>query len=388
MNNSSKGVIMKILHTSDWHLGMSDGKFSLYDDQKAFIDEICETVRKCSIDAVLLAGDIYDHSVASADAVKLYDYAMTRLCSEIGTKVLVIAGNHDNAERLAACNTLLEKSGLIVLGQAERTPKIVHFEDTDIALLPWVTEEKVKSLYPEVKDEIKSTEDAYRVIVSDIKSHMSKGKKHIIMSHAYITDAELSDSDRAARIGTATAVSSSVFEGFDYVALGHIHKPQDVTGSIRYSGTPMAYSFGNEERQQKSVTVIDTSAMEKEIIPLHPLRCRTTIEGTREEIFSVVQPENIRNGYVKVQITDDYIGLSDISALREIYQLLVEVSGKQYGTEDASITLTMDEFEKIEKTPEDVFDYYCREEAGEEPSGHLKQLFKDAVNKCMGGSEK
>ena len=173
---------MKILHTSDWHLGAMDGERSLLGDQKFFIDEICGIIVEYSVDAVIIAGDVYDRSVASSEAIKLYDYAMTRICNDLKTPVILIAGNHDSAERLSSCKELLSSAGLHVLGSLEKNISKISFDDTEIYLLPWITAEKVKSIYPDKKDEIQSLEDAYRVVTGDMCKHFDNSKKHIIVS--------------------------------------------------------------------------------------------------------------------------------------------------------------------------------------------------------------
>lgn len=201
---------MLFLHTSDWHLGATGGERELLEDQRFFIDEICRVVRERRVDAVLLAGDVYDRAVASASAIGLYDDAMDRLCRELGVPVLVIAGNHDGPERLASCGSLLDRAGLHVLGAAQREPKVVSFPEAEVFLLPWITEEKVKSLYPEEREKIQSLPDAYRVALDRMRERFTPGKKHIVLAHAFITDAETSTSDRAAVIGTAAQVPASV----------------------------------------------------------------------------------------------------------------------------------------------------------------------------------
>lgn len=230
---------MKLLHTSDWHIGAMDSERSLVEDQKFFIDRICDIINEQNIDAVLIAGDIYDRSNPSAEAIKLYDYAMTRMCKELNVQVLCIAGNHDGADRLSSCSELLSESGLHILGSLKAEPKIVSFEDTDIYFLPWITEEKVKSLYPEEKENISSLDDAYRTAVSHMEKTFLKNKRHILIAHAFITNSETSTSDRAAEIGFAAQLPANIFEAFDYTALGHLHKPQNVNDKIRYSGTPI-----------------------------------------------------------------------------------------------------------------------------------------------------
>lgn len=373
---------MIFLHTSDWHLGATGGERDLWDDQKYFIDAICSIVREKNVDAVLLAGDVYDRSVPAASAIGLYDYAMNRLCGELGVKVLTIAGNHDSAERLASCAGLLDKAGLYLQGAAQREPRVVEFADSQVFFLPWMTEEKIKSLYPEERDGITDLTEAYRVAVNHMREKFIPGKHHLLLSHAFITNAETSTSDRAAEIGFATQVPASVFEGFDYVALGHIHKPQQVNPFIRYSGSPMAYSFGKEEHQEKSVTLIDTAAMTQQVVPLPLLHRWTTLTDSYEALLAGEYPEEIREGYVRLNVTDTAVGLDMLSRLRQVYPNALVVAGKTYDGEDTTITLTMEQLEQMESDPAEVFKSFCREEMGQEATDHFLQLFAQAVEEA------
>ena len=373
---------MIFLHTSDWHLGATGGERDLWDDQKYFIDAICGIVREKRVDAVLLAGDVYDRSVPAASAIGLYDYAMNRLCGELGVKVLAIAGNHDSAERLASCAGLLDKAGLYLQGAAQREPRVVEFADSQVFFLPWMTEEKIKSLYPEERDGITDLTEAYRVAVNHMREKFIPGKHHLLLSHAFITNAETSTSDRAAEIGFATQVPASVFEGFDYVALGHIHKPQQVNPFIRYSGSPMAYSFGKEERQEKSVTLIDTASMTQQVVPLPLLHRWTTLTDCYETLLAGEYPEEIREGYVRLNVTDTAVGLDMLSRLRQVYPNALVVAGKTYDGEDTTITLTMEQLEQMESDPAEVFKSFCREEMGQEATDHFLRLFARAVEEA------
>ena len=375
---------MIFLHTSDWHLGATEGERELREDQYFFIDEICRIIEERQVDAVLLAGDVYDRSVGSASAIRLYNYAMERICRDLKKTVLTIAGNHDSADRLSSCGSLLEKAGLYISGAAEREARVVAFDDAEVFLLPWVTEEKVRSLYPE--ERISDLTGAYQVLTDHMRERFSPDKKHIVVSHAFITNAETSTSDRAAEIGFATQVSASVFDGFDYVALGHIHKPQNVNGHIRYSGTPMPYSFGKEESQEKSVTLLDTKTMTQEIVPLPLLHQRRTLTGTYEELLNPDCPEEVRTGYVRLNVTDTALGLELLSNLRQVYPHPLVVSGKAYEGDGTSISLTMEEFEQMENDPSQVFRSFCREEMGQEATPHFVELFEKAVSRYEEGT--
>ena len=373
---------MKLLHTSDWHLGASDSGRYLLDDQEHFIDEICGIIKEENVDALLIAGDVYDRSVPPAEAIKLYDKAMTDICLGLGVPVIVIAGNHDGAERLESCSALLASSNLYIAGSLHKEISKVSMDDADIYLLPWITEAKVKSIFPDNKEEINSIEDAYAAVVDKMAEDFDPAKKHILVAHAFITDSETSTSDRAAVIGTATQIPAKVFDAFDYTALGHIHKPQNVNKKIRYSGTPMAYSFGKEESQEKSVTLIDTGDMSISIIPLHPLHRRSTLEGSFDELLEADYSDDVINGFVKLKVTDRPVGMEGLSQLRAVYPNLFECESQSFDKQGSTITLTVEEYEEMKTDPVKVFESFCAEICGEEPGEHLKGLFEAAVSEA------
>jgi exonuclease SbcD len=309
---------------------------------------------------------------------------MTYICTALHLPVYMIAGNHDGAERISQCSELLEKSGLYIAGALQASPRRITAGDADIYLLPWISTDKVRSVYPEEAEKISTMEDAYKVVLDRYRASFREGYKHILIAHAFIVDAETSVSDRAAEIGRAAAVGSYVFAGFDYVALGHLHGPQQINDHIRYSGTPMAYSFGKEEKQEKSVTIYDTGTGEQKIIPLPQLHLRKTLTGTFDELMKADLDEQILKGYVRLEVTDSYVGMDSIAAFREKYSNLLEISGKDLEQEDARITMTMEEFEQADQDPQSVFKRYCEDILEEAPGEHLMRLF----NKAMENYEK
>ncbi|MCR5590527.1 MAG: exonuclease SbcCD subunit D [Lachnospiraceae bacterium] len=372
---------MKFLHTSDWHLGMAfRGGVSYADDQKHVIKKICEIATDEKVDGILLAGDVFDKSIASPEGLRIYDESMTHICADLGIPVYLIAGNHDGAERISQCNELLKKSGLFIAGALSSEPQKISADSVDIWLLPWISTDRVKAAYPDKADEISSMEDAYKVVLDKYREAFTENHKNILVAHAYIVDAETSVSDRAAEVGRATMVSASVFEGFDYVALGHLHGPQQVNEKIRYSGSPMAYSFGKEEKQEKSVTIIDTDTWEQKIVPIPQLHKRTTITGTYEEIMKADYDDDIKDGYVRLEVTDSYVGMDTVAAFRERYKRILEVSGKDFEREDAKITMTIEDYENAGSDPETVFAQYCKDILEMAPSGHLLGLFKETLD--------
>ena len=352
---------MKLLHTSDWHLGMSFRGRSSAEDQEYFTEQICSIIKERKIDAVIISGDVFDRNLASGEAVALYDRIMTRIVGEMNTPVLSVAGNHDSAERLSQCHELLKKSGLYVAGSLSEDFMTFESDDAQIFLIPWFTTEKARSVFHERTSEINSLEDAWIVVASKIKAKFKCDKKHILVTHAFIVNAETSVSDRAAEVGFATAVGKAVFDGFDYVALGHIHKHQDIGENIAYCGTPMPYSFGKEEKQEKGIIVIDTDDMTKEFVTLKPLHRRTTLAGTYDEILKADYPEDVKNGYVRLEVNDSYVGADAMAQFSEKYPLLIEVKGKDYDSDEADITMSMEDFEKMADNPVDIFREFCRE---------------------------
>ncbi|MCR4648076.1 MAG: exonuclease SbcCD subunit D [Lachnospiraceae bacterium] len=374
---------MKLLHTSDWHLGMFfRGGISYKEDQEYAIQKICEIAVNEKVDGILLAGDVFDKSIASHDALDTYNDVITYICAELNIPVYMIAGNHDGADRISQCSELLKKSGLFICGALEEKPYIVSLNDTDIFLLPWISTDRVKSVYPDEADSVKSMEDAYRVVLDHYRNEFKLGKKNILVAHAYIINGETSTSDKAAEVGTATMVSASVFDGFDYVALGHLHGPQKINDHIRYSGTPMAYSFGKEEKQEKSVVIIDTDTMEQKTVPIPQFRKRLTLKGKYDEIYDKDYSRDILDAYIKLELTDTFVTLETIASFREKFINLLEVSGKSLEREDSKITMTIEDLERVVTNPAEVFVRYCQDTMSEAPSEHLIKLFNDAVEKC------
>lgn len=405
---------MKFLHTSDWHLGMSlRGNISYETDQRYAINNICEIAVSEKVDGILIAGDVFDRSVASADAIKMYDEIVTYICGELNIPVFIIAGNHDGAERLSQCSGLLKKTGLHIAGALTKEPQVVNMGDVDIYMLPWISTEKVRAVYgnPE-KDEndeimlttrnvdlnkimstnngsnskIMSTEQtsmesAYKLVLDKYREAFVPGHKNILISHAFVVGADTSVSDKAAVIGNATMIGSYVFDGFDYVALGHLHGPQKINDNIRYCGTPMAYSFGKEETQEKSVVIVDTEDMSQKVIPIKQLHKRTTLTNTYDKLMKADYPQEVLDGYVRLEVTDCYAGMDSIALFREKYTNLIEISSKGFDRADEKITMTIEEFEQADKDPKTIFTRYCEDILEEKPSEHMMKLFTDALSK-------
>lgn len=367
---------MKLIHTSDWHFGMALGTGSYADDQRHFLRQLYDLIRREQVGAVLLSGDVYDSAVVNAEAIGLYNEAVTKICLDLNCRMIVIAGNHDSAPRLSSCRELLKGAGLHVTGRLERDMEPVLLDGGKVAVysLPFFGKEEVTALFPEEKDKIRSQETAMMVVCDHIREIMDQNRKNIVLSHALIVNAELSESDRSARVGFATAVSKDVFAGFDYAALGHIHKPQVISGTVRYSGSPLKYSFGNEENQEKGVVLIDTDTMEQTFVVFPPLRERRTVEGTLEEILV---REDIREDYLRLRVTDRYAGLDLVSQLRQQFPNLLEVYGMAISEGEAASSMSVEELKAMDET--DIMEKFMAESFGYNLTPEQKELFQSVL---------
>lgn len=366
---------MKLIHTSDWHFGMRLGVGSYEADQRHFLSQLYDLIRTEQVEGLLLSGDVYDSGVVGAEAIALYNEAITTLCLELGVKVIAIAGNHDSAPRLASCRELLKASGLYVTGRLDRELEPVLLEGGKVAVysLPFFGRDEVTALFPEQKEAIRSYETAMDVVCDHIRDKMDRERFNIVLSHCLTVNAEISESDRSARVGFATAVSKDVFRGFDYVALGHIHKPQVVDRHIRYSGSPLKYSFGSEEKQEKGVVLIDTDTGMQEFVVFQPLHERMSVEGTYDEIMAM----ELGDAYLRLFVTDRYAGLELITQLREQYPNLLEVYGKGIVENEGLSALTVEELQRLEEG--DIMEKFLGENFSYDPTPEQKELFRQVL---------
>lgn len=365
---------MKIIHTSDWHLGISLHNASLIEEQKSYIDFLINAVKEQNIDAVMIAGDIFDHSVSSAEAISLYNEAVTKLCNEIGVPVIISAGNHDGAARLASCNELLKKAGLYIFGKLSKEISIVELNNVNVYILPYFNTDEVKSLFPENK--IISYSDAMNCLVNNIKLNFNPGKKNILMSHCFVSGSVLSESDRSAMVGGTSVVPSEVFEGFDYVALGHLHKAQNRGNNIRYSGSPLKYSF-SEAEHKKSITILSIDdEITIEELEVTPLRETRVIKGTYDELLSVAENDKCNDDYIKIEMTDRYAGIEAVELFRNYYPNLLNISGKSTETEESELTVE----ELYNLSPDDILERFYKDVTGMELTDEQINLFQEAMS--------
>ncbi|WP_406859539.1 exonuclease SbcCD subunit D [Streptomyces sp. HUAS MG47] len=253
---------MRLLHTSDWHLGRSFHRVSLLDAQAAFLDHLIATVREREVDAVLVAGDVYDRAVPPLAAVELFDRALHRL-AEAGVPTVMISGNHDSARRLGVGAGLIERAGIHLRTDpaGAGVPVVLSDAHGDVALygLPYLEPSLVREQLGAVKPGHEAVLSAAMDRVRADLAARPAGTRSVVLAHAFVAGGEPSDSERDITVGGVAAVPAGVFAGVDYVALGHLHGSQTVDERVRYSGSPLAYSF-SEVHHRKTMWLIDLGA--------------------------------------------------------------------------------------------------------------------------------
>lgn len=364
---------MKFIHTSDWHLGILFHGVSRREEQRAFSQELIRTAVQEGVDAVAIAGDIFNTSVADARAVALYSETVTQL-SKNGIKVLAIAGNHDGAERLQMCAPLLEASGVYVAGRLKNKILPVTVRDADFYLIPYFNTEEVRALYP--GKPVKTYEDAVRVVLDTVKERMDPSKKNIAVCHCFVGGAQASGSDRSAVVGSLNIVGKDLFCDFYYTALGHIHKNQKLKENIRYCGTPLQYSF-SEEGSRNCMILVDTEQDEIRDIPIQSGRRARVFRGTYAELMGLADCDD----FVKLEITDRFAGRAVIDAFRGKFENLLMINGRQTAN-GTGHTMSVHELEHLE--PKELMNRFYREMMDEEPGPAQTALFEEALNAVQG----
>lgn len=326
---------MKIVHTGDWHIGKIVNEYSMIEDQRFYLDKMIEMLKEEKPDVLLIAGDIYDRSVPSAEAVELLDDVLSTIVLDLRIPTLAIAGNHDSAERVSFGNKMLRNKGLYIEGNIKKdvlkVPISDEYGNVNFYLVPYAEPAIVRNIFKD--DNIKTYDDAMKAVVQNIEKSMNKNERNVIVCHGYVTynfmdtenkgGLETVDSERPLSIGGSDLINAAVFDSFNYVALGHLHGPQKVsTDRIRYSGSLLKYSV-DEYRQNKSIPIINMDNEGNVDVSLHkikPLRDVRKIRGPIEQLIdrNTHEDEDL-NDYVFAEITDDGEVLDAISKLRAVF---------------------------------------------------------------------
>lgn len=343
---------MKFVHLSDLHLGKRVNGYSMIEDQKYILLKILNVIDEQKAEAVVIAGDVYDKPIPPTEAVQLFDDFLFRLV-ERNLQILVISGNHDSPERIAFGSRFMDKSGVHMSQVYNGKNDLVELKDkygkVNFYMLPFVKPSNVRRFFED--EEINTYTDAVRVAVS----HMNVNKKarNVIITHQFVTGAQRSESETIA-VGGTDNVDSYVFDDFDYVALGHIHGPQNVgKNTVRYCGTPLKYSF-SEISHKKSVTVVEMKEkgnVKVSTVELTPKLDMREIKGTYEELTFKKNYENTNTeDYLHIILTDEEDVADAVAKLRCVYPNLMKLDYDNTRTRNSLALTQAEETEKKSDT--------------------------------------
>ena len=370
---------MKLIHLSDLHLGKRVNDFPMLEDQAYILDRVLEIAGEEQPDAMLIAGDVYDKTVPSAEAVALLDDFLVKLADR-SLPVLLISGNHDSPERLAFANRLMEGRGVYIAPVYHGEVSPVTLEDdrgpVDFWLLPFLKPAHIRRFFPE--EGVESFTDAMACAIRHMP--LDPARRNVLVTHQFVTGAARCESEEVS-VGGADNVDASVFAPFDYVALGHLHGPQNVGGErIRYCGTPLKYSF-SEAGHQKSVTIVELGekgSLEVRTVPLLPQRDMVELRGSFAQLKSPEFYGQVdRDAYVRVILTDENDIYDAMGQLRPVYPNLMALDYDNLRTRSGAVVL---EEADVKRDPLELFaDFYQQQNhqpMSEEQRRYLAELLE------------
>ena len=323
---------MKLMHIGDLHLGKSLGDFDLTKDQEYLLDQLLGIVEDQAVDAVLIAGDVYDKAIPSEAATRMLDYFLSNL-AEKNVYVYMVSGNHDSDERLNYGSNLFETNHIFIStkydGNLYKKTLKTGEDEADIYLLPFVKASQVRHFFPDAK--IESYDGAVRTILD--KADIDPARNNVLVAHQFVMgkseDPELSGSESLGTqsVGTVEKIGYDCFDSFDYVALGHIHSPQQVgRKEIRYSGSPLKYSLSevNNEKSVSLITISGKGSVEIDLVPIKPMRDLRHLKGKMKDLL---HKENIQapEDFIYATLTDEEIISDAMGIFQQVYPNTVRI---------------------------------------------------------------
>ena len=371
---------MKMIHLSDLHLGKRVNEFPMLEDQRHILNEILCMLDAEQPQAVLIAGDVYDKSVPSAEAVQLFDWFLTELAKR-KLEVFIISGNHDSAERIAFGSEIMQRSGIHLSPVYNGTVAPVAMQDENgevcFWLLPFIKPVHMRRFFE--KETIESYTDAMRIAISHME--IDSEKRNVLITHQFVTGAARCDSEELS-VGGTDNVDADVFNVFDYVALGHLHGPQNIgSEAIRYCGSPLKYSF-SEKDQQKSVTVVDLpekGMLTIRTLPLHPLHDLREIRGTYDELTLKSNYEGTAiDDYLRVVLTDEDDVPQALGRMRVIYPNIMKLDYDNTRTRNSTQFVMLENAERKSELQlfRDFFESQNGKAMSEEQDKYVSDLFE------------
>lgn len=335
---------MRILHTSDWHLGRQFHGLSLDEDHDHILVQILAVIHDERPDVVIIAGDVFDRANPPQSAITRLSQFLTTVRAASDAAIVIIAGNHDSAAQIGAMGVLADGGAAIVRGPLDEDERPLVVSDAHgpvaISALPFAFEYAARLCFGD--DGIGCPADVIRAQLASARKHVAEGMRWVVVAHAFVDGAATSESERplTRMVGGIETVSAAAFEGAHYVALGHLHRPQPVgLDHIRYSGAPLAFGF-DEEGQQKSVSLIDLAAdgtVTVTEVPLRPLRQVRTIRGKLLELLAAAE---VSNDIVRVVLTDDTPQIDPMKRIRAVYPNAVQLA---YERNERPVELRLEE---------------------------------------------
>lgn len=372
---------MKIMHLSDLHIGKKVNEYSMLQDQIYILKEILQIIDDEKVETVIIAGDVYDRSLPPNEALGLFDEFLYQLSGR-NVNVFVISGNHDSPERISYGGRMMTENKIFLSPVYDGNVKPITLNDdygeVNFYLLPFVRPADIRRYFPD--ENIENYTDAVKVAIDNM--NVDFNERNILVTHQFVTGAELSESEDII-VGGTDNVSGEVFDGFDYVALGHIHREQTVgKDNIRYCGTPLKYSF-SEAKHIKSVTILDFNDkgnIEYSKIPLTPFRDMREIRGTYYELTLKSNYESTNTeDYLHITLTDEEDIPDAIGKLRSIYPNIMKLDYDNLRTRGSG---TVDAIENIEsKSPFELFADLFKQQNNQDMSEEQEEIMRNLIDK-------
>jgi len=372
--------VVRLLHTADWHLGRVLHGSPLIEDQRYVLDQLVAIAADAAVDAVLIAGDVYDRAVPQPEAVELLDEVLTRLVVDAGLPVVMIAGNHDSPERLGFASRVLLRQGLHVAAYPGEFPLRLPLRDAhgtvQVVAVPYAEPSLVRARVPGAA--AADHDAAMAVMVRQARALVPAGDRSVLVAHAFAAGGIPSESERPLVVGGSGRVAVTRLREFDYVALGHLHRPQRVTSDrIQYSGSLLKYSF-EESTQPKSVNVVDLDAAGNvgvERVPLRPLRDVRCLRGRLDDLLRA-RPDDERAGdYLMFRLTDRQPIFDALGKLRAVYPNVLHI--ERSFPDVAPALPSLQSHRRLE--PDELFELFFAEVTGDELDDDQRRLFAAAL---------
>ena len=320
---------MRILHTSDWHLGRIFCGTHLTGDQEAALESLTDLIGQADIDAVVIAGDVFDRAVPPVDAVNLLDDTLNRIVFGLKKPVVAIAGNHDSPDRLAFGSKFFTAHGLHVFGQPGAQDAVVVLEDRHGPLafcaLPYADGPTVRAALGD--EQITGHEDAMAALTNRARMASAGFARRVAVAHTFVAGGVASDSERPLSVGGTASVPAGLFDGFQHTMLGHLHRPQRMGGNVAYSGSLLKYSF-DEAGHKKSVSIVEIDGagnVAVEAVEMKPRRDVRVLRGKLLDLIKDAETDPGRSDYIKAVLTDEGAIFDAMGQLRKAYPNALEI---------------------------------------------------------------